>query len=200
MKKRIKDLYYVEHADCKITPEIRKFVEKWHYSKSCKSQKPIHIFEMRYKSTGILAGVAIYGQPIGRNSVNHYGNVIELRRLCLIDKARYNSESFFIAKTIKWLKMNTNYTAVLSYSDPNVGHSGTIYKASNFDYLGKQKSTNPVIYVYKGKKYHARQVYQRGRAGVYTPKAKVLQTAIKQNKAGVIKQEKKDIFLYKLGA
>lgn len=92
-----------------------------------------------------MIGAMIYGKMAMANqwkkySVNNNSNqstIIELRRLVLIDDTAKNSESFFIAKTLKWLKNNTNIEIVVSYADPNYGHVGTVYKASNFVFLGK---------------------------------------------------------------
>ena len=62
--------------------------------------------------------------------------VIELKRLCCIDNTPKNTESYFIGKTLRWLKQNTDYDLVVSYADTFYGHSGVIYKASNFKHVG----------------------------------------------------------------
>ena len=82
----------------------------------------------------------IYG-PLGMaNAWRKYGesesDVIELRRLCCIDATPKCTESYFIGKTQRWLKKNTNYKIIVSYADAYHGHRGTIYKATNFKYEG----------------------------------------------------------------
>ena len=55
-----------------------------------------------------LVGSIIYGSLSMANTRQKYGNredeVIELKRLCCVDDTKKNTESFFIAKTIKFLK------------------------------------------------------------------------------------------------
>lgn len=63
-------------------------------------------------------------------------DLTELRRLVCIDDTPKNTESWFIGRALKWLKNNTDIKIVLSYADETHGHSGVIYKASNFNYCG----------------------------------------------------------------
>ena len=55
---------------------------------------------------------------------------------------------------MKWLSKNTPYQLVVSYADPEYGHSGVIYKATNFIHYG-MSGTDKVLMV-DGKKYHRR--------------------------------------------
>lgn len=182
-------VYYNENI---IDNEIKEFIEKWHYSKSSRSQQQKHVFKLVDKSDR-LVGVAIYGNPMSR----HYDSseTIELRRLCLVDNTPRNTESWFIAKTLKWLQRNTNYVQVVSFADPNHGHSGTIYKASNFQYDGLEDNGNPRVVQYKDKQYHLRQFYQK-RQGEYTEDAKRLQELVKSGEAEIVKQERKHKYSY----
>ena len=50
--------------------------------------------------------------------------------------ASCNAESFFVGRTLRWLKNNTDWEFVLSYADGEQGHTGVIYRAANFKYLG----------------------------------------------------------------
>jgi hypothetical protein len=123
---------------------------------------------------------------------------VELRRLALIDDTPKNTESFFIGRTLKWLNKNTNYAYVISFADPNHGHEGTIYKASNFVYDGLENSGNPRVLQYGDKQIHLRQMYQK-KDGQYDTKALELQAAVKRGEAQVLKQERKHRFIYYLG-
>tara|TARA_R100001086_G_scaffold246872_1_gene179851 strand:+ start:866 stop:1462 length:597 start_codon:yes stop_codon:yes gene_type:complete len=180
-------------CDSKLNKSQIDFIEYWHYSKSARSLMQKYVFELRDNNN--LIGIAIYGKPIGRNCRQLYGNVIELRRLCLIDEAPKNSESFFLGRTLKWLEKNTNYEGVLTYSDPFYGHKGTIYKATNFSYIGKQKTPNPRVVKFGKKMIHLRQMYQK-RKGEYTNNALKIQNLVKNKKAKVLKMPKKDSWMY----
>ena len=107
-----------------------------------------------------LIGSMIYGVPssrMGQKSVrygNGPGKVLELNRLCCIDDTPTNTESYFIGQTLKWLSSNTDYQVVVSYADPDYGHSGTIYKATNFLHYGM--SGPDKVLIVDGEKYHRR--------------------------------------------
>lgn len=190
----IKSLYNVYYNEDIIDEETKDFIQYWHYSKSARSLQQKHVFKLVNKS-GYLTGVAIYGNPMSR----HYNasKTIELRRLCLVDDTPRNTESWFIARTLKWLQRNTDYDNVVSFADPNHGHAGTIYKASNFLYEGLEDNGNPRVVQYGDKQYHMRQFYQKKNGG-YTDDAIRLQEAVALGKAEIIKQERKHRYNYQL--
>jgi hypothetical protein len=85
-----------------------------------------------------------------------YPQSIDIRRMACLEDMPRNSESWFLAKGIKWIKRNTQARGVLSYSDLTEGHVGTIYKAANFDMMG---TTSPTKWVeWNGQKYHPRSL------------------------------------------
>ena len=89
-----------------------------------------------------LAGVAIYGYPVGRLATTSISDelkskeVLELTRLFIFDEYGKNMESISLSKTFKWLKQNTDIKALISYSDPEQRHLGIIYQATNWIYQG----------------------------------------------------------------
>lgn len=62
---------------------------------------------------------------------------------------------------------------VVSYADPNYGHIGTIYKASNFQYMGVSASDIGYKDTESGKVYHSRALRTKYK-GEYKPFVKVL--------------------------
>tara|TARA_R110001632_G_scaffold167808_3_gene286386 strand:- start:215 stop:856 length:642 start_codon:yes stop_codon:yes gene_type:complete len=62
-------------------------------------------------------------------------NVYELTRLWIEDSTPKNAESFLIGNTIKLL----NREIIVSFSEIQQGHVGTVYQASNFMYCGLSK-------------------------------------------------------------
>ena len=89
-----------------------------------------------------LAGVAIYGYPVGRLATTSISDelkpkeVLELTRLFIFDEYGKNTESISLSKTFKWLQKNTDIKALISYSDPEQRHLGIIYQATNWIYQG----------------------------------------------------------------
>ena len=140
--------------------DIKNFIEKWHYSKSINGLMSDYCFQLSYKNE--LIGAMIYGRLAMANAWKRYGDdindVIELRRLCCIDDTPKNTESYFIGKTLRWLRNNTTIKTVVSYADPEYGHSGIIYKASNFKLIGKTAKGRVIMF--SGKKYHDKAIRQ----------------------------------------
>ena len=92
-----------------------------------------------------LVGVVMYGTPSssplrkGLCGIEEAGNVIELTRLWIDDKIGKNAESYLIGNTIK----KVNKEIVVSFSEIDQGHIGTVYQATSFLYTGlSAKRTN----------------------------------------------------------
>ena len=182
--------------------DIRDFIEEHHYSHNINGLISDYCFGM-YDKEDNMVGAMIYGRMAMANQWRKYAvnehstgtSVIELRRLVLIDDTPKNSESYFIAKSLKWLKKHTDVEVIVSYADPNYGHVGTVYQASNFVYLGK---TSPGrVIMYKGKKYHDKAIRTKHK-GELKPFAKELRNTLETQEAYYVKQESKNIYVYYL--
>ena len=103
----------------------------------------------------------MYGNPSMSNTSKKYSpnnpdRCWELRRLYCIDDTPKNTESFFIGKTLRWLKQNTDIEVIVSYSDLQQGHEGVVYKASNFISMGQ--TPMGLALMVDGKQYHDRTI------------------------------------------
>ncbi len=176
---------------------ITSFIEKWHYSNSINGLISDYSFAL-YRGNEII-GAMIYGKMAMHNQWRPYGEceeeVVELRRLCCIDETPKNTESRFIGLTLKWLKSNTNIKTVISYADPNYGHAGIIYKASNFKHIG-MSSPGRVI-VYNGKKYHDKTIRTKYK-GEIKPFATEIINALNSGIAEYKPQKPKHIYIYEI--
>jgi group I intron endonuclease len=119
--------------------KVGKFIAENHYSKTY-SRSVIHCFGL-FDSENKFLGACTFSSFSRHQSALRYGRAIELSRLVILPEAPKNTASFFISKCLKWLRLNTQYSSVISYADPTVGHSGAIYKASNFLEIGKTRSS-----------------------------------------------------------
>jgi len=173
------------------------FVEHWHYSKSINGIISDFCFRLMYNEQ--MIGAAIYGRLAMANQWKRFGeseaDVIELRRLCCVDKTPKNTESFFIGSTLRWLKKHTQIKMVVSYADMEQNHVGTIYKASNFECLGQQAGAKVIMW--NGKKYHDKAVRTKYN-GQLKPFAVDLQSAIDVGAAVYQSTAGKVAYSYKL--
>jgi len=87
---------------------------------------------------------------------------LELTRLFIFDDYGKNTESVVLSKTFNWLKENASEIKVLvSYSDPEQGHLGIIYQATNWIYQGNSIRLMPnyaIRLTEDGKWMHSRNV------------------------------------------
>ena len=188
---------------------IKPFIIHNHYSHNCHVVGAPISFSMMHHNEIIGAMVYGYTAMVGQwksfrdYGVNKESDMIELRRLVCIDETPKNTESYFIAKTIKWLKKNTDFKIIVSYADPFHGHAGTIYKASNFKHIGM--SSPGKIIDHNGRRYHDktirdynRTIYKKTGERILLPAAVKLKAALESGEAKMIKTPPKHIYVYRL--
>ena len=145
------------------------FIEKHHYSHNINGvQSYYHFGLFRDGKFGLpeMIGAMLYAMPSMPSTAKKYNPInpdkcFELRRLVCIDDTPTNTESYFIGQTFKWLKQNTDIEVIVSFADEEYGHSGIIYKATNFEYLGTTSPSKKLIV--DGKEYHSRSLNQLDR-------------------------------------
>ncbi len=172
-------------------------IEKWHYSQSINGLMADYCFGLFDR--GRLIGAMIFGKPAMVNQWKKYvdapEDLLELRRLACINNTLKNTESFFIGHALRWLKKNTLIKIIVSYADSNYGHTGIIYKASNFVYRGNTAPGRVIMF--DGKKYHDKAIRTKYK-GELKPFAKRLKLALEEGKAEYIKQTPKHIYTFNL--
>tara|TARA_B100000029_G_scaffold418411_1_gene423446 strand:+ start:52 stop:681 length:630 start_codon:yes stop_codon:yes gene_type:complete len=189
----------VTDFDVKVTNIqcVRDFIETWHYSKSVNGLRISHVFGLYCDD--ILIGAMIYG-PLGMaNAWRKYGesesDVIELRRLCCIDDTPKCTESYFIGKTQRWLKKNTDHKIIVSYADAHYNHTGIIYRATNFKYEGLTSKGR--VIEYNGRTYHDKAIRTKYK-GKLKPFAQRLKDALDTGDAKYIQTPGKHIYTFEL--
>ncbi len=98
----------------------------------------------------ILKGVCTFGFPPNYNYNNgkcvfntYECLTLELNRLVVNDGLKKNTLSFFVSQSLKTLPKPN---CIVSYADPNQGHSGYIYQATNWIYTGTSKPKHKYIF------------------------------------------------------
>jgi hypothetical protein len=183
MKLKDTQVFKIPYKDAKA------FCSVWHYSGSCPGCKLYFGLYYNLKLIGIMA----LGEPAMRFQKQCYDVDLELRRLCLIDDTPKNAESFFIGKCMKLVKIE-GFNSVLSLADPNFGHTGVIYRASNFEYIGVEKGGGSRDIFIDGKHYHSRTAYAKFGASGY----KKLSAMFPDKTVEVKNKERKHVYIYKL--
>ena len=146
-----------------------KFIEKHHYSHNVNGVQSLYHFGLyREGNFGLptMIGAMMYAYPSMPATAAKYNPInsdkcLELRRLVCIDDTPKNTESYFIGKTLRWLKQNTDVEVIVSFADQHYGHSGIIYKATNFEYYGETAKGS--ILMVDGKEKHSRSLNQLDR-------------------------------------
>jgi len=146
----MKSEFYIDKISKK---EAEELLLQYHYlkdiSKSFKSGYNYGLFRKNdfcpLKIGGLL-GVCIFtGLPVPEIAKGAFGlerheqeGLYELSRLCIRPDTQlkeHNITSWFVSRAIKQFRRDTEVKAIISYADSDL-HSGTIYRACNFTYVG----------------------------------------------------------------
>jgi hypothetical protein len=187
---------------------VHRFITDHHYSETVPSGKNLFFgwFAGDYfpedMFDGGLYAVANYG--IGINPLQaqflaketgltvNLDNLLELKRLVRAEPRTDNLPlTYFLSKCHKLLKAD-GYKHIVSFSDPAQGHSGGIYKASNFIHLGQTQADQFVVDT-NGKVRHRRLVnhYAKNKGVSYQEALSILNLT-------TTKSVPKDRWFYKL--
>jgi len=158
--------------------DIKDFIERWHYSKSINGCISDYCFSL-LDSDGEMKGALFYGRMAMANQWKRFAaaesEVIELRRLACVDSTPKNAESFLIGRSLRMLKKISPAKVVVSYADKEHGHSGVVYKASNFKQLEDIKGAKVIMF--NGKQYHDKTIRTKYR-GELKPFARRIKDAL----------------------
>lgn len=124
-----------------------KFMEAHHYlprfRKTTRATHGVYINDE-------LIATAIYG--LSSYDLSHkyrlkQNQILELSRFVISPNfQKKNLASWFLSRSVKLIKNHMNDVCLIfSFADPHFGHSGTIYRAANWKYCGKTRSS----YYYK---------------------------------------------------
>lgn len=122
--------------------EASSFIRAHHYSKSCTNTRVYCFGLYREVIFTPIMGAAIWLPPLppvakGLFPEGDHNRVLALTRLAIHPDVPTNGASFLIGQCIKEIKRDDRYDCLVTYADTRVGHSGAIYKATNWEYLGE---------------------------------------------------------------
>lgn len=178
---------------------MRKFIEQHHYSHSINGVKNSFCFKVEF--AGVLVGAVLFGAMSTTawkkfSSFEH--EVLELRRLVLLDHVGRNAESRVIGFCLRYIrKHDPSIKVVVSYADPLYGHSGVIYRASNFKYVGLSGKDKGFRDKETGKVYHSRALRTKYK-GDYKPFVKVLRKRLEDGQLEPFDIPQKHCYIYSM--
>ena len=136
---------YVLHAeDWEVRPtalpDAKALVQKHHYAKGG-SNTAVYVHGLYLKYTDTLFGVVWWLPPtrVACESVNkpEWKKVLGLSRMVMRPDTPKNACSFLLAKSIKAIRKERRFVSLVTYADDSQNHTGHVYKASNWAYVGK---------------------------------------------------------------
>jgi len=133
----------------------------FHYSKSIPVNPfAFSVFNDKKEWCGCILYSAGANPNIGSQFNLQNGQIIELIRMALNGKQKSTSKSLSISLKLIKIKMPT-VKAIVSYADLDQNHLGIIYQATNWYYLGLQKTTGRSAFIINGKKTHPKTLHSK---------------------------------------
>lgn len=155
----------------------RELIEKHHYThKWTICELALGVFckgiEQQFLTEDVVLGTVVFGATAGANVAKsispllNHENLWELKRLWIDDKLGRNTESKVLSLSINHLRQNhSNIKCLVSYADPDAGHRGVIYMATNWLYQDIERPKNSSGFVFsfdEGKTWvHPRTMFNR---------------------------------------
>jgi len=120
----------------------REFIAAHHYSQGS-SHTAVYIHGLFRKGQDVLLGAAQWLPPTRRaaETVNkcHWRRVLSLSRLAVHSDIPTNGASFLMGRSIRLIKSEAKWVSLVTYADDFMKHTGQIYKATNWQYVGFMK-------------------------------------------------------------
>lgn len=118
--------------------ELRTWITERHYLRSA---PPGYRAALEFLLAGDRVGAMLLGRPAARSLDEKLW--LELTRVYFTDAAPSNTESQGLAMMRRWVRVwMPEVRGLLSYSDPEVGHAGTIYLADGWAPFGRTSNGN----------------------------------------------------------
>ncbi len=120
--------------------DARALVAAQHYAKGG-SNTGVYFHGLYRVGLPSLMGVAWWMPPtrVCAESVNltQWRKVLALTRLVVLAEVPQNGASFLLAASIRAIRKDGRFVSLVTYADESQGHTGAIYRASNWTYIGR---------------------------------------------------------------
>lgn len=141
--------YQVQEVTLAATQE---FIREYHYSRGGSNTRVFSHGLFRMGDSQLL-GVAWWIPPTKAAAMatfpEDWKRVLALSRLAILPGMPTNSASFLLSRSIAEIRRSKKWACLVTYADTWRGHTGAIYRATNWEYRGL---TSPsAVYVKDGR-------------------------------------------------
>jgi hypothetical protein len=120
--------------------EAKDLVLRHHYAKGG-SNTGTHFFGLFRQDSDECLGVAWYLPPTPNAAKatwdGDWKKVLALTRFVLVPGLPTNAASFLLGASIRAIREEGVWDCLVTYADQGQGHRGTIYKATNWEFMGE---------------------------------------------------------------
>jgi len=122
--------------------EAARFVARNHYARGMANTSVLSCGLFR-TSDGALVGACTFLPTLGNSARGLSATpkrVLSLSRLCVAPGEGTNAATLLLGAALRLLGRDPRWTLVVTYADEGEGHTGTIYRASNWTYQGATRA------------------------------------------------------------
>lgn len=128
-----------------VTPQdARDFIAQYHYARGS-SLTRVYSHGLFRRDSDTLMGVALWLPPtrVAAESVNRaaWQRVLSLTRLACHPDAPRNAATFLLSRSVALIRKDGRFASLVTYADTRQGHTGAIYRAANWTYVGRMKGS-----------------------------------------------------------
>lgn len=120
--------------------EAQAMVREHHYAKGG-SNTAVFVHGLYRKGECELQGVVWWLPPtrVACESVDkqRWQKVLSLTRMVVLPGVPKNACSFMLARSVMMIRKSRRFVALVTYADESQGHTGGVYKASGWSYVGR---------------------------------------------------------------
>lgn len=124
-----------EIRDCPLY-EAAALIRAEHYARGCSNTA---VYRHGLYRNGNLVGAALWLPPTkacAQTVHPKWERVLSLSRLALRQSEPQNAESILIGASIRMIRRERKWAALVTFSDLSQGHKGVIYRATNWTHVG----------------------------------------------------------------
>lgn len=122
----------------------RAFIAEHHYSGGC-SRTAVYVHGLFRRGGTELLGVAMWLPPtkVAAQSVNRgqWRKVLSLSRLVVHPTVPANAATFLMGRSVRLIRQDGRFVSLVTYADEFMKHTGAIYRASNWTFVGTSPGT-----------------------------------------------------------